>query len=155
MNISVVDFEEVLKNFNSYHESLKLIQAEKDKFTAKIEDIKKEMETIVNSSRLIVDESNQRTNVAKFKELQNKAITLENEFRSDIVELQNTELENNFKEVSKIVQDWAVESNVDIVLNKTQTLFVADSYDVTTKIIDVIKSLNLYKEYDESLLVTI
>ena len=70
MKIYVVDFEQVLKNFINYHESLKLIQIEKDKFSDDIESIKKEMEGIISASRLLVDDKSQMEQATKFKELQ-------------------------------------------------------------------------------------
>ena len=79
MKIYVVDFEQVLKNFVLYHESLKLIQTEKDKFASDIEKIKKEMEGIISASRLLVDEKSQMEQATRFKELQAKAIKLESE----------------------------------------------------------------------------
>jgi Skp family chaperone for outer membrane proteins len=150
MKIYVVDFEQVLKNFINYHESLKLIQIEKDKFSDDIESIKKEMEGIISASRLLVDDKSQMEQAAKFKELQAKAIKLESEFRSDIVELQNSELEKNFSEVSEIVKEWATKDEIDMVINKNQSLFVSDKFDATESIIEVLKNKQLYKEYNES-----
>lgn len=150
MKIYVVDFEQVLKNFINYHESLKLIQTQKDKFSDDIESIKKEMEGIISASRLLVDDKSQMEQAAKFKELQAKAIKLESEFRSDIVELQNAELEKNFSEVSEIVKEWANKEEIDMVINKNQSLFVSDKFDATESIIEVLKVKELYKEYNES-----
>lgn len=150
MKIYVVDFEQVLKNFINYHESLKLIQTQKDKFSDDIEKIKKEMEGIISASRLLVDDKSQMEQATKFKELQAKAIKLESEFRSDIVELQNAELEKNFSEVSEIVKEWANKEEIDMVINKNQSLFVSDKFDATESIIEVLKVKELYKEYNES-----
>ena len=151
MKIYAVDFEEVLKNYIPYHESLKKIQTEKQKFSDDIENIKKEMNSIVNSSRsLLLDETTQKGNAVRFKELQNKAIQLESEFRNDIVELQNSEVDKNFKEVSDIIQDWSEKSNMDLVINKSQALFISEGYDATSAIIDILKENNLYKEFNES-----
>ena len=118
MKIYVVDFEEVLKNYVNYHESLKKIQVEKDKFSDDIEKIKKEMERIISSSKLLVDERSQMEQGIRFKELQTKAIKLESEFRNDIVKLQNAELETNFAQISDIVGEWAKKAEIDFVINK-------------------------------------
>lgn len=150
MKIYVVDFEQVLKNFVNYHESLKLIQTEKDKFASDIEKIKKEMEGIISSSRLLIDEKSQMEQATRFKELQAKAIKLESEFRSQIVDIQNDELEKNFSEVSEIVKEWSETAEIDLIINKTQTLFVNYKWDATEAIIEVLKNKNLYQEYKES-----
>ena len=151
MKIYVVDFEEVLKNYIPYHDSLKKIQNEKQRFSDDIESIKKEMESIVNSSRsLLLDENTQKTNANKFKELQTKAIKLESEFRGGINELQNSEFDRNFKEVSEIVENWALHTQLDLVINKTQTLFVDEKYDATSVILDILKKNKVYAEFNES-----
>jgi len=150
MKIYVVDFEQVLKNFTPYHESLKLIQIEKDKFAGQIEQIKKEMEGIISTSRLIIDEKSQMEQATRFKELQAKAIKLESEFRVEIVDIQNGELEKNFNQISEIVQEWSKVAEIDLVLNKTQTLFVDYKLDATESIINLLKNRNLYQEYKES-----
>ena len=154
MKIYVVDFEQVLKNFVKYHESLKLIQTEKDKFASDIEKIKKEMEGIISSSRLLIDEKSQMEQATRFKELQAKAIKLESEFRAQIVDIQNAELGKNFSEVSEIVKEWSENAQIDLVINKTQTLFVNHKWDATEAIIEVLKNRNLYQEYKESELLT-
>lgn len=155
MKIYVVDFEEVLKNFIPYHESIKTIQKEKEKFSDEVDSIKKEMESIVNQSKsLLLDEGTQMKNAARFKELQGKAIKLESEFRANIVELQNSELEKNFKDISDVVNEWASKNDLDVVLNKTQILYVSDKYDATDIIIGILKDRSLYQEYDEESLIS-
>lgn len=155
MKIYVVDFEEVLKNFIPYHESIKTIQKEKEKFSDEVDSIKKEMESIVNQSKsLLLDEGTQMKNAARFKELQGKAIKLESEFRANIVDLQNSELEKNFKDISDVVNEWASKNDLDVVLNKTQILYVSDKYDATDIIIGILKDRSLYQEYDEESLVS-
>lgn len=150
MKIYVVDFEMALKNFKPYHESLDTIQSERQKFSDQIDLIKKEMEFIISSSRsLLLDEKTQNDNAIKFKDLQSKAIKLESEFRNDIVELQNSELEKNFRELSLLVNDWSSSLSLDLVLNKSQTLFTNEKYDATSVIIDIIKEKGLYKEFVE------
>ena len=150
MKIYVVDFEEVLKNFTYYHESLKKIQSEKQKFADEIESIKKDMESIINGSKLIIDDKTKMDQALKFKELQAKAIKLESDFRNDIVEFQNKELESNFENISEIVKEWANKADIDIVINKSQAIYTSDKYNATESIIEALKIKNLYHEYNES-----
>jgi Skp family chaperone for outer membrane proteins len=152
MKIYVVDFDIILKNYKNYHQSIKLIQSEKQKFSTDIERIKKEMESIINSSRLIIDEKSQMDQAMKFKELQAEAIKLESEFRNDIVELQNTELEKNFESISEIVEDWSQKNQIDLVINKSQVFFTNPKFDATNEIINLLKEKDLYQEFKEELL---
>jgi Skp family chaperone for outer membrane proteins len=152
MNTYILDFEEVLKNFIHYHESLKSIQKDKQDFSDLINDIKKEMENIANSSRsLILDDTTNQKNQIKFKELQTKALQAESEFRSNIVVKQNDELEKNFKQIMEIVEEYSKSNGIDLVVNKSSVVYVNPDMEITSKIIDEIKQKNLYQEYTDGM----
>jgi Skp family chaperone for outer membrane proteins len=151
MNTYILDFEEILKNFIPYHESLKEIKKEKQDFSDLIENIKKEMETIANSSKsLILDDSTSQKNQIRFRELQTKAIKAESEFRSNIVIKQNEELEKNFKQIIDIVEQYSKSNNIDLVVNKSSVVYVNPELEITSKIIDLIKEKSLYQEFFEN-----
>jgi len=148
MKAYILDFEEVLKNFEPYHQSLKLIQKEKQEFANLIEEIKKEMETIANSSRsLILDEATQQKNQNRFRELQTKAVQAESEFRSNIMNKQNDELEKNFKQIIDMVDVWAKEKNIDLVINKNTVVYVNSEFEITNDVIALVKEKGMYQEY--------
>ena len=152
MKTYIVDFEEVLKNFEPYHQSLKEIQEEKQEFANLIEDIKKEMESIVNSSKsLILDESTQQKNQNRFRELQTKAVQAESEFRANIVTKQNDELEKNFSQIIEIVEDYSSNNQIDLVVNKNSVVFVNPDFEITSKIVEIIKQKVLYQEFVEGM----
>ncbi len=152
MKTYIVDFEEVLKNFEPYHQSLKAIQEEKQEFANLIEDIKKEMESIVNSSKsLILDEATQQKNQNRFRELQTKAVQAESEFRANIVTKQNDELEKNFKQIIEIVEEYSTNAQIDLVINKNSVVFVNPNFEITSQIVEVVKQRGLYQEFVEGM----
>jgi Skp family chaperone for outer membrane proteins len=152
MQTHVLDFEEVLKNYTPYHESLKSIQKDKQEFANTIDDIKKEMEVILSSSKsLILDDATNKKNQDRFRELQTKAVQVESEFRANIVQKQNDELESNFNQVIEIVNDWASQNSIDLVVNKSSVVFVKPEFEITSHIVDVIKQKGLYQEYKEGM----
>lgn len=152
MKTHVLDFEEVLKNFTPYHESLKSIQKDKKDFAQSIDDIKQEMETILASQKnLILDDATNRKNQERFRDLQTKAVQLESEFRANIVAKQNDEIEKNFSQVIDIVNDWSKQNSVELVINKSSVVFVSKELEITSQIIDVIKIKGLYQEYREGM----
>lgn len=152
MQTHVLDFEEVLKNYTPYHESLKSIQKDKQEFANTIDDIKKEMEVILSSSKsLILDDSTNKKNQDRFRELQTKAVQVESEFRANIVQKQNDELESNFNQVIEIVNDWAGQNQIDLVVNKSSVVFVKPEFEITSHIVDVIKQKGMYQEYKEGM----
>lgn len=143
--------ELVLRNYKNYHDSIQKINSEKDKFSDDVESIKKEMEGIINQSRLIIDENSQREAAIRFKELQSNAIGLEQEFRGKIVDLQNSELDKNVKEVSNIINDWSQKMDYDIILSKSHTIFNKPELDMTNSVIDVLKEMDLFQEWMEEI----
>ena len=152
MQTHVLDFEEVLKNYTPYHESLKSIQKDKQEFANTIDDIKKEMEVILSSSKsLILDDATNKKNQDRFRELQTKAVQVESEFRANIVQKQNDELESNFNQVIEIVNDWAGQNQIDLVVNKSSVVFVKPEFEITSHIVDVIKQKGMYQEYKEGM----
>jgi len=148
MTTHILDFEEVLRNFEPYHVSLKSIQKEKKEFSELIDAIKVEMETILSGSKsLILDDATNQKNQMRFKELQNKAMQAESEFRSNIVAKQNEEVEKNFQQIMDIVQEYSTENSLDLVVNKSTIVYVNPKLEITQQIIEVIKQKDLYVEY--------
>jgi Skp family chaperone for outer membrane proteins len=148
MTTYVLDFEEVLRNFQPYHESLKMIQKEKKEFSELIEGIKKEMETIISSNKsLILDDTTNQKNQIRFRELQNKAVQAESEFRTTIVEKQNEEVERNFTQIMQIVHEYSADKSIDLVINKSTVVFVNSKLELTSDIIEIVKEKGLYLQY--------
>jgi Skp family chaperone for outer membrane proteins len=148
MTTHILDFEEVLRNFEPYHVSLKSIQKEKKEFSELIDAIKVEMETILSGSKsLILDDATNQKNQMRFKELQNKAVQAESEFRSNIVARQNEEVEKNFQQIMDIVQEYSIENSLDLVVNKSTIVYVNPKLEITQQIIEVVKQKELYVEY--------
>ena len=148
MTTHILDFEEVLRNFEPYHVSLKSIQKEKKEFSELIDAIKAEMETILSGSKsLILDDATNQKNQMRFKELQNKAVQAESEFRSNIVAKQNEEVEKNFQQIMDIVQEYSIENSLDLVVNKSTIVYVNPKLEITQQIIEVVKQKELYVEY--------
>lgn len=147
MKIFTVNFEHLIKNYTLYQNSLKELELGKEKFTNKVDEIRKEMEMIVSSSRLLVlDESLKNQNSMKLRELQSEGLKLESEFRSMISQRQNEILEKSFSEIAEIAKDWSIKNGADLVLNINAIIFSKNEHDVTQKIIDILREKDLYSE---------
>ena len=151
MKISIINFEHIIKNYTPYQEASNKIELEKSKFKNRIGEIKKEMKTIINSSRvLVLDQSTNEKNKERISTLQAEGMKLESEFRYKISQEQNDILEKNFSEISEIVNIWSEENGMDIVLNNSSVAFFKKEFDATNKIIDILKSKNLFSEWTKS-----
>jgi Skp family chaperone for outer membrane proteins len=110
------------------------------------------METIIASNKsLILDDTTNQKNQLRFRELQNKAVQAESEFRSTIVAKQNEEVERNFAQIMDLVNEYATEKSLDLVVNKNQVVFVNPKFEITNEIIEIVKTKELYLEYVEGM----
>lgn len=149
MIIRVIDFDKVLSSYKNYHSSVKKINDKRQEFSNSMEKMKSEMEGIITSSKsFLLDDATKLRNQNRFREIQSEAIEMESLFRTEIVELQNQELENNYLEISNIVKEWAEEFGADLILNKNSTLYFSYNIDSTDLIINRLKQLELFEEVD-------
>jgi len=148
MEMYVADVEVLLKNFKPYQESLLNIKGEKQKFSDRINEIQKEMSSIIQSSQsLILGGKTQEENKSRFDALQQEGIRLESDFRDNITEMQSSELEKNLELIKDIISDFAKSENISSILNKSAMLYVSDKYDATPRIVIILKSKGLFNEF--------
>ena len=60
---------------------------------------------------------------------------------------QNEELEKNFNQIIALVNDWSSENDIDLVINKNTVVFVKPEFEITNKMIELIKEKGMYQEY--------
>ncbi len=148
MKIYAVDFEKVVKNYKNYVSKMLEQDQVRMNYQVEMEVFKKEMESIISSanSSLIVDDATRNTNIQRFKEIQMEAGKREGEFKSKFTESQNDIMESSFEEISNIINEYAVNSEIDMIVSKSQLVFVKDALDITDMIIIVLKDRDLYYE---------
>jgi Skp family chaperone for outer membrane proteins len=148
MDIYCVDFERIIAKFSPYIDGSSTIEEKNNKYYIEMETIKKEMESIVNASKsgLILDENIQRMNVNRFKELQQKAMFNENEFRNDFTKLQNDLMEECFNSISEIIEAYCKKCDIPMVVNKSHIVYVDSSHEITDYILNIIKEKGLLFE---------
>lgn len=148
MKIYSVDFEMVIKNYKKYVEKMLELDQLKMAHYGEMESIKNEMEKIVSSAKsgLIIDENLQRQSANRFKELQSDAQQKDGMFREAMSEKQNDIMESSYEELSKIIEDYSKENMIDMVISKAQVIFLNSEYEITEKVIDILKEKELYYE---------
>lgn len=150
MNIFVVNFEKVVNSYKVYQDSISNLDMEKEKFSQRVSEIRSEMESIINGSRMLVlDQSLKEQNNIRLRELQSEGIKLESEFRQVLSEKQSSILESCFSDISKIVNEWSTNNGADMVLNSNSVFFAKGDRDITDKILGVLMSKDLYVEVKE------
>ena len=152
MEIRVLDFDILTKNYKNYQDGIKRIAGEKNQFITKLGPLKNEMESIITAAKsgLILDPASQRQKEQRFSELQQEAMMIDNEFKSKMRELHDELNKTTFDELSEFVNEWAKENSIDLITGKMEVDFVSDKFDATNHILDILKEKDLYVEYVEA-----
>lgn len=148
MEIRVIDFEIITRSFQPYVEGYKEIESERRSMLNSVEDDKKEMEAIIRRSQsgIMMDENSQKRDGERFRQIQEKLMKLDVEFKTKIKNM-NDELNSKvFDELSVIVSEWATANSIDLVTGKMEVIFSSERIEVTNQIIEAIKAKGLFYE---------
>ena len=152
MEIRVLDFEILTKNYKNYQEGIKNIAGEKNQFITKLGPIKTEMEKIINAAKsgIILEPNAQKQQEQKFAEFQQEAMMIDNDYKSKMRQLHDSLNKTTFDELSVFVNDWAKENSIDLITGKMEVVYANEKLDATNDILEILKDNNLYVEYTET-----
>lgn len=150
MEIRVIDFDTLTKNYTKYQEGILNLSKVRNSFIDRIDPIKKEMQSIINTanSGLVIDRATQEKNNAKFTELQEEAMNIDNEYKVTMKAEQDSLNKTTYDELSEIITEWTSDKNIDMVIGKMEVVFVNESNEITNDILEILKDKNLYTEYE-------
>ena len=96
MELRVIDFEILTRNFQPYVDGYKEIESEKRKMLESVDPDKKEMESIIKRSQsgLVLDEASQKKDMDAFRQIQEKLMKLDQDFKRKLKEMSD-ELNTN------------------------------------------------------------
>jgi Skp family chaperone for outer membrane proteins len=151
MKIYSVDFEKVVKHYKNYVNKMLDLEQVKMKHQSEMEVFKIEMESIISSanSGLIIDENTQKIKMQRFKEIQAEASQKENIFRSNITQSQSKIMEDSFDSISSLINQYAKSAKIDMIVSKSQLIFVKDDFDITDIILDIMKEKDIFYENEK------
>ena len=146
MKLRVTDFEILTKNYSNYQEGIKRIEEEKKDFVKSLEPVKKEMESIISqmSSGLIVDETTQKEKEEKFRSLQEQAMNIDNQFKTEMHRLHDELNKKTFDELSEIIDTYSKSNDIDMVIGKMEVVYLKEEFEITNDIVEDLKEKNLY-----------
>lgn len=151
MQIRVVDFEVLTRNFTKYQEGIQKIENHKQKFLEQVEPYRKEMENILmmSQSGIIIDQMTQKQRAEKFQKMQQEVMDLDNDFKVELQKLKSKLSSESYSYLESYITEWSVKNDIDIVLGTAEVVFSKPELDITNQILDVLKSKGLYSEYVE------
>jgi len=153
MEIRVIDFEVLTRNFQPYVEGYKNIESEKRKMLESVDPEKKEFESIIKraQSGILMDEASQKRDSERLRQLQESLMKLDMEFKRKIKSMTDELNGSVYDQLSVIVDEWAKEKSIDLVIGKMEVIFNTERVEVTNEILDLIKQKNLFYNEGESI----
>jgi Skp family chaperone for outer membrane proteins len=146
MELRVIDFEVLTRSFQPYVDGYKEIESEKRKMLESIDPDKKEMESIIKRSQsgLVLDESSQKRDMESFRQIQEKLMKLDQDFKRKLKEMSDELNTNVYDKLSVIIEEWAKNNSINLVMGKMEVIFNTDDIDATEQILEVIKEKGVY-----------
>jgi Skp family chaperone for outer membrane proteins len=146
MELRVIDFEVLTRNFQPYVDGYKNIESEKRRMLESVEPSRKEMQAIITRSQsgLIVDEVSQKRDMEKFKQIQDTLMKADTEFKTQLKQMSEDLNTSVYDQLSVIIDEWANQNSIDLVMGKMEVIFNTDRIDATNTILDVIKQKGLF-----------
>ena len=149
-NIVVIDIQTLIDKNNAYINSIKEIEKNQEKYLKKFENKEDELKQIlknIEDSRLILNENEINAQIDDYnKELNNFSIIIE-EFNIHYQNQIEIMRETILKEIIVLVEKYAFDNNIDLVLDSTSYLIAANSIDITEIIYNELKKINIKLEY--------
>ena len=146
MELRVIDFEILTRNFQPYVDGYKEIESEKRKMLESVDPDKKEMEAIIKRSQsgLVLDEASQKRDMEAFRQIQEKLMKLDQDFKRKLKEMSDELNTNVYDQLAVIVNEWATANSINLVMGKMEVIFNTDNLDATEQLLEAIKQKGLY-----------
>ena len=148
--IAVVNIQSLIDNNDQYIQTIKEIEIKQLQNLKIFENKEKELNDIfkkIENSKLILNENEINSQIDNYNEqLSNFTILLENfnsHYQNQIIIIR----ENIFKEIIVLIEKYAIENNVDLIIDSTSYLIASNSIDITEYINNELKQINLKLEY--------
>lgn len=152
MEIRVVDFDALTKNYTKYQDRILALARTRNSFIDKINPIKEEMESIINAanSGLILDRKTQEEKNQRFSELQEEAMSIDNEYKTTMKAEQDDINKKTYDELAEIISEWTNGKEIDLVIGKMEVVFCKESAEITNDILELLKTKELFKDVDKT-----
>ena len=146
MELRVIDFDILTRNFQPYVDGYKNIESEKRLMLESIQPAKKEMESILAKSQsgLILSEMDQKRDVERFRQLQDSLMRSDNDFKVKLKGMSENLNTSVYDKLSEIVLEWSNKNNIDLVIGKMEVIFNKSEFESTAEIIQEIKDKGLF-----------
>tara|TARA_B100000674_G_scaffold113300_1_gene84632 strand:+ start:1058 stop:1591 length:534 start_codon:yes stop_codon:yes gene_type:complete len=151
-SIVVVNVQDLIDNNKIYQETIKELEINQEKYIKKFEKKEKEIQQIlsdIEEAKLILNENEINNQIENYNnQLNNFTILVDNfnlHFQEQIIKIR----EKVLKEIIYLLENYAIENNIDLILDSTSYLIASNSIDISDYISNELKKINLQLEYKD------
>ena len=150
--IAIVNVQSLIDNNKIYQKTLDDIEINQEKYLKDFNIIENELIIKLNEieeSKLILSEEEIKIQIENYNYDLSQFSTLIEEFnvhyQNEIISIR----ERILKEILKLLEKYALENSVDLILDSTSYLIASNSLDITIDINSELEKLNLKLEYKD------
>ena len=150
--IAIVNVQSLIDNNKIYQKTLKDIEINQEKYLKDFNTKENELILKLNEieeSKLILSEEEISKKIEDYNnQLSQFSITIEEfnfHYQNEIIKIREIIL----KEILKLLEKYALENSVDLILDSTTYLIASNSLDITIDINSELEKLNLNLEYKD------
>ena len=150
--IAIVNVQSLIDNNIIYKKTLKDIESNQQKYLKDFDTKENELKTKlqdIQEAKLILSDEEVNFQIENYNNELLKFTTLIEEFnlhyQNQIINIKEVIL----KEILKLLEKYAIENRIDIILDSTTYLIASNSLDITYSINEELEKLNLNLEYKD------
>ena len=150
--IAIVNVQSLIDNNKIYQKTVKDIELNQEQYLKDFNIIENELIKKLNEieeSKLILSEEEIGKQIENYNnQLSQFSITIEEfnfHYQNEIIKIREIIL----KEILKLLEKYALENSVDLILDSTSYLIASNSLDITVDINSELEKLNLNLEYKD------
>ena len=151
-SIVVVNVQDLIDNNKYYKETIKDIEINQKKYLDEFEKKENEIEEIlrdIEESKLILSDNEINNQIENYNNELKIFTSLVDEFNFHFQEQIIKLRENVLKEIIYLLEEYAINNNIDLILDSTSYLIASNSIDITDYISNELKKINLQLEYKD------
>ena len=151
-SIVVVNVQDLIDNNKYYKETIKDIEINQKKYLDEFEKKENEIEEIlrdIEESKLILSDNEINNQIENYNNELKIFTSLVDEFNFHFQEQIIKLRENVLKEIIYLLEEYAMNNNIDLILDSTSYLIASNSIDITDYISNELKKINLQLEYKD------
>ena len=151
-SIVVVNVQDLIDNNKYYKETIKDIEINQKKYLDEFEKKENEIEEIlrdIEESKLILSDNEINNQIENYNNELKIFTSLVDEFNFHFQEQIIKLRENVLKEIIYLLEEYAINNNIDLILDSTSYLIASNSIDITDYISNELKKIELDLEYKD------